>query len=93
MILMELKKIFILVGVVMMGAGMTGCAKKTTYGAVKFMTDPPGAEVVNLKDDATLGTSPVVVTWEGEDTLNHDREAVILRFRMRQAKLFGAEFY
>lgn len=47
--------------------GLSGCAKKTMYGAVKFESNPPGAEVVNLKDDASLGVSPVVVTWETDD--------------------------
>ncbi len=46
---------------------LTGCGSSKTYGAVKFMTMPQGAEVVNLKDDATLGMTPVMVTWEGED--------------------------
>ncbi len=44
-----------------------GCARQKTYGAVKFVTTPPGAEVINLKDDANLGTTPVLVTWEGEE--------------------------
>jgi hypothetical protein len=46
---------------------LTGCGSSKTYGAVQFNTIPDGAEVVNLKDDATLGMTPVVVTWEGED--------------------------
>ena len=46
---------------------LTGCGSSKTYGAVKFITMPQGAEVVNLKDDATLGMTPVMVTWEGED--------------------------
>jgi len=46
---------------------LTGCGSSKTYGAVKFITLPQGAEVVNLKDDATLGMTPVMVTWEGED--------------------------
>lgn len=33
------------------------------------------------------------VTWNGESTLNHEGAPVILRFRLRQAKLFGVEFY
>lgn len=33
------------------------------------------------------------VTWGSEDTLNHGGEPVILRFEMRQARLFGVEFY
>ena len=48
-------------------AFLAGCAKQKTYGTVKFVTNPPGAEVVNLKDDATLGMTPLSVTWEGEE--------------------------
>lgn len=32
------------------------------------------------------------VSWRGEPALNHEGTAVILRFRLRQAKLFGIEF-
>jgi hypothetical protein len=46
---------------------LVGCGSSKTYGTVEFVTIPPGAEVVNLKDDATLGMTPVQVTWEGED--------------------------
>lgn len=33
------------------------------------------------------------VTWHGEDNLNHGATPVILRFQLRQAKLFGVEFF
>lgn len=33
------------------------------------------------------------VTWRGEDSLKHAGQPVILRFQLRQAKLFGVEFY
>lgn len=48
---------------------LSGCAKQKTYGAVKFSSNPVGAEVVNLKDDATLGNThtPLIVFWEAED--------------------------
>jgi hypothetical protein len=46
--------------------GAAGCSK-TMYGAVKFESNPPGAEVINLRDDANLGITPVVVTWESSD--------------------------
>ncbi|MFP7755336.1 hypothetical protein ACLG6S_11920 [Thermodesulfobacteriota bacterium B35] len=46
---------------------LTGCAGQKTYGAVKFVTRPAGAEVINLKDDSHLGMTPLLVTWEGED--------------------------
>ncbi len=44
----------------------TGCSKKM-YGAVKFESSPAGAEVVNLRDDTSLGVSPLVVVWESGD--------------------------
>ncbi len=44
--------------------------------------------------DRLLGDNPTMpVTWKGEDSLNHEGEGVILRFRMKQARLFGIEFY
>jgi len=33
------------------------------------------------------------VTWNGEDGLNHGGKPVILAFKLRQAKLYGVEFY
>lgn len=33
------------------------------------------------------------VTWQGEDSLEHEGSAVILRFQLRQAKLYGVEFF
>jgi hypothetical protein len=33
------------------------------------------------------------VTWRGEDSLKHDGAPVVLRFQMRQAKLFAVEFF
>ncbi|NQS71117.1 MAG: hypothetical protein HQQ73_02985 [Desulfobulbaceae bacterium] len=41
----------------------TGCSQRM-YGAVQFESLPAGAEVVNLRDDATLGLTPILVTWE-----------------------------
>ena len=46
---------------------LTACGSSKTYGDVKFITIPPGAQVVNLKDDTNLGMTPVQVTWEGKD--------------------------
>ena len=46
--------------------GSAGCSK-TMYGAVKFESNPPGAEVINLRDDATLGVTPLLVHWESSD--------------------------
>jgi hypothetical protein len=33
------------------------------------------------------------VTWRGESSLEHEGAPVILRFQLRQARLFGIEFY
>ena len=33
------------------------------------------------------------VTWQGVDELNHEESPVILRFQLRQAQLFGIEFF
>jgi len=56
-----------------------GCSSGTkTYGTVKFVTVPPGAEVVNLKDDTNLGMTPVLVTWEGTE---EQPENVTVEFR------------
>ena len=52
-------------------AGLTACGK-TTYGVAKIESIPSGAEVVDLKDDAHLGRTPLYVTWEGdEDSIRH----------------------
>lgn len=33
------------------------------------------------------------VTWRGEDSLKHEGAPVVLRFQLRQATLYGIEFY
>ena len=33
------------------------------------------------------------VQWQGQDLLGHEGRAISLRFRLKQAKLFGVEFY
>ena len=33
------------------------------------------------------------VTWKGDPNLNHDNTPIILKFRLRHAKLFGVEFF
>lgn len=50
---------------------LTACGQ-TMYGVVKIESIPPGAEVINLKDDTHLGMTPLLVTWEaGDDTAKH----------------------
>lgn len=43
-----------------------GCSPKK-YGAVQFHSEPEEAEVLNLRDDALLGLTPVVVVWESDN--------------------------
>lgn len=68
---MNTEKKWIVRGVTLLALGgmilLTGCGSTKTYGTVEFKTIPPGAQVVNLKDDSHLGMTPVQVTWEGED--------------------------
>lgn len=45
----------------------SGCAKKVSYGSVAINSVPTSAEVINLKDDSSLGMTPVKVVWEGEE--------------------------
>lgn len=55
----------VLAGVILSGSIMLGgCAH---YGAVQFVTDPPGAEIINLRDDTTVGTTPKKVWWKESD--------------------------
>ena len=55
-----------------------GCTGAKMYGAAKFVSTPPGAEVINLKDDTNMGMTPVLVTWEGEE---EKPEYVTVEFR------------
>lgn len=45
---------------------LTSCGQ-TMYGVAKIESIPPGAEVINLKDDTHLGITPLLVTWESDD--------------------------
>ena len=43
----------------------SGCAS-TKYGAVNVTSNPPGAEVVNLKDESNMGSTPAKITFPGK---------------------------
>lgn len=45
---------------------LTGCADSTKFGAAKISSIPEGAEVVNLRDNSHLGTTPVNVSFAGD---------------------------
>jgi hypothetical protein len=45
---------------------LSGCAGSAQFGAAKINSDPEGAEVVNLRDNSHLGTTPVNVSFAGD---------------------------
>jgi len=42
-----------------------GCSLQQ-YGAVKFTSNPAGAEVINLRDDTVMGTTPTCIEFKGD---------------------------
>jgi hypothetical protein len=65
------QKIFMKLGVLSALSFLAACSQ-TMYGVVKIESIPPGAEVINLKDDTYLGMTPLLVTWESkEDKVRH----------------------
>jgi len=61
-----------LAGAAMAGALtlLAGCcveAPMETYGAARIVSDPAGAGIVNLKDNTTLGNTPLDHVWETAD--------------------------
>jgi hypothetical protein len=52
---------------VMLWAGtmLIGCGAPTKhYGSLSIVSEPPNAQVVNLKDRSAIGTTPMQYTWE-----------------------------
>ncbi len=42
------------------------------YGAARFVSEPPGAEVINLDDGTVIGTTPITHYWkDGSGTRQH----------------------
>lgn len=60
----------------------TGCASQK-FGAANIMSDPVGAEIINLKDDTNLGRTPAKVVWRGEASSS---EMVTLQLRKKGYK-------
>ena len=49
------------------------------YGAARFVSDPPGAEVINLDDGTVIGTTPVTMFWKDG---NGSRQMVPIRLKL-----------
>lgn len=56
---------------------MTGCSRGI-YGAANIASEPPGAEIVNLRDNSQIGTTPARIVWTGKAGT---AEKVTLQFR------------
>ncbi len=58
------------VGIVVVGFVffLAGCAEveNPPFAAAEIISSPPGAEVVNVKDNSILGTTPFKYAWETE---------------------------
>jgi len=64
--LAHIQRLFLKLTILLLLCLLTAC-NQTRYGVVKIISIPPGAEVINLKDDTHLGMTPLLVTWEDED--------------------------
>jgi hypothetical protein len=62
----HLQKFFMKLCLLFALSSLAACSQ-TMYGVVKIESIPPGAEVINLKDDTHLGMTPLLVTWESDD--------------------------
>ena len=54
---------------------ISGCAH---YGAARIVSNPAGAEVINLDDGTLLGTTPTTVWWKDS---GGNRKNITVRFK------------
>ncbi|GAA6137990.1 hypothetical protein NBRC116583_17370 [Arenicella sp. 4NH20-0111] len=55
---------------------ISGCSSH--YGAAKILSQPPGAEVINLDDGTVIGVTPLTTWWKDS---SGNRQYVALRVR------------
>lgn len=67
--------------------GLSACVH---HGAAKIVSNPAGAEVVNLEDDTVLGVTPVTVWWRESD---NDRKHVNVRLQKEGYRDKTASFW
>ena len=60
-----MKKIFVIPSVWLMLVLLTGCVGNK-YGSAYIVSNPPGAEVINLDDGTILGVTPLKQVWRDE---------------------------
>lgn len=60
-----MKKIFFVSSAVLMLTVLTGCSGNK-YGSAYIVSNPPGAEVINIDDGTILGVTPLKQVWQDE---------------------------
>ena len=48
------------------------------YGAAKIVSNPPGAEAINLDDGTVIGNTPVTMRWKNS---SKDRQHIAIRLK------------
>lgn len=51
-----------IVSIIVLSFALSACGAH--YGAARFVSDPPGAEVINLDDGTVIGITPVTMFWK-----------------------------
>jgi hypothetical protein len=76
---------------------LNATVKPTGYIKVAIRLYGAGSDVSgrSFEDtDRMIGDNLAMpVTWNSETTLKHNGTPVVLRFQLKQAKLYGIEFY
>ena len=73
--------------VILTVAIISGCAH---YGAARIVSNPAGAEVINLDDGTLLGTTPVTVWWKDS---SGNRKNITVRFKKPGYKEKVSQFW
>ena len=60
-----MKKILLVSSVMLMLSLLTGCIGNK-YGSAYIVSNPPGAEVINMDDGTILGVTPLKQVWRDE---------------------------
>ena len=60
-----MKKIFLVSGVMLLLSLLAGCVGNK-YGSAYIVSNPPGAEVINMDDGTILGVTPLKQVWRDE---------------------------
>ena len=60
-----MNKIFLVSGVALILSLLTGCVGNK-YGSAYIVSNPPGAEVINMDDGTILGVTPLKQVWRDE---------------------------